>query len=47
MHQMALKAVLSKVPEVYNPLRKRTQPWVSLAQLHRSYASQGGGCACM
>ena len=42
----ALSTVLANMPEVYDPLRKRSTPWIKMAKLKRHYGD-GGGCTVM
>jgi len=44
--EQALKVALQKTPLVWDPLRRRKQPWFSVSTLRRQYG-KGGGCCVM
>jgi hypothetical protein len=42
--ERAAAQALSKVPHVYDPIRKRNAPWVDLSRLKRKYDPAHCGC---
>jgi len=46
--EKGLEALLAREPQVWDPLRKRNRPWVSISKLKKHYnAKGGGGCLVM